>query len=73
MDDLVHGRSADPFSILGRHNMGKVDVIRVMYHDAARVRLVVERPVVAKWNAPCGAWAIRGCMSAPLPRGHAII
>ncbi|GBQ14800.1 1,4-alpha-glucan branching enzyme [Komagataeibacter rhaeticus] len=44
VDDLVHGRSADPFSILGRHNMGKVDVIRVMYHDAARVRLVVERP-----------------------------
>ncbi|WP_395370973.1 1,4-alpha-glucan branching protein GlgB [Komagataeibacter diospyri] len=52
VDDLVHGRSPDPFSILGRHNMGKVDVIRVLYHDAARVRLVVERPRAGVMERP---------------------
>ncbi|WP_173583742.1 1,4-alpha-glucan branching protein GlgB [Acetobacter musti] len=42
--DLLAGRCPDPFSILGRHNAGKVDIIRAFYPDAAKVRLVVERP-----------------------------
>lgn len=42
--DLLAGRCSDPFSILGRHNAGKVDIIRAFYPDAAKVRLVVQRP-----------------------------
>lgn len=43
-DDLLAGRCGDPFSILGRHNAGSVDIIRVFYPHAAKVRLLVERP-----------------------------
>ncbi|PYD75557.1 1,4-alpha-glucan branching enzyme [Novacetimonas pomaceti] len=40
---LFDGTCGDPFSILGRHNAGSVDIIRVFYRDARRVRLVVAR------------------------------
>jgi len=44
VEDLVHGRSGNPFSVLGRHHDGKQDVIRVFFPDARGVRLVSERP-----------------------------
>lgn len=42
--DLLAGRCGDPFSVLGRHNADKVDIIRAFYPDAAKVGLVVHRP-----------------------------
>ncbi|MCE2574432.1 1,4-alpha-glucan branching protein GlgB [Komagataeibacter sp. FNDCR2] len=69
VDDLVHGRCADPFSILGRHNMGKVDVIRVLYHDAAGVRLVVERPRGKPVERPMRRMGETGLHIGTIPAG----
>ncbi|NHN89013.1 1,4-alpha-glucan branching protein GlgB [Acetobacter conturbans] len=44
IDHLLTGCCSDPFAILGRHNDGAVDIIRVFYPHAARVRLIMERP-----------------------------
>ncbi|QHC36571.1 1,4-alpha-glucan branching protein GlgB [Komagataeibacter xylinus] len=69
VDDLVHGRSSDPFAILGRHNMGRVDVIRVLYHDAARVRLVVERPRASPIERPMRRMGETGLHVGTIPAG----
>ncbi|WP_282759767.1 1,4-alpha-glucan branching protein GlgB [Komagataeibacter saccharivorans] len=69
VDDLIHGRCADPFFILGRHNMGKVDVIRVLYHDAARVRLVVERPRGSAVERPMRRMGDTGLHIGTIPAG----
>ncbi|MBY4641667.1 1,4-alpha-glucan branching enzyme [Gluconacetobacter entanii] len=48
---LLDGTCGEPFSILGRHNAGAVDIVRVFYPDARRVRLVIRRTQ--------GGWAER--------------
>ncbi|MBV1829620.1 1,4-alpha-glucan branching protein GlgB [Komagataeibacter sp. AV436] len=69
VDDLVQGRSSDPFAILGRHNRGRVDVIRVLYHDAARVRLVVERPRASPIERPMRRMGETGLHVGTIPAG----
>ena len=43
-DALLEGTCGAPFSILGRHNAGGVDIVRVFCRDARRVRLLIGRP-----------------------------
>ncbi|CAI9121590.1 1,4-alpha-glucan branching protein GlgB [Brytella acorum] len=67
-DELLAGRYGDPFSILGRHQAEKVDIIRAFYPDAANVRLIVQRPRSAEIEKSMRAVDDTGMFIGTIPR-----
>ncbi|MBB2155053.1 1,4-alpha-glucan branching protein GlgB [Gluconacetobacter diazotrophicus] len=68
-EDLLAGTCPDPFSILGRHPHGRVDIVRAFCPDARGVRLVVQRPRSGPAERPMRLVDDRGLYVGTVPAG----
>ncbi|EHH68767.1 1,4-alpha-glucan branching protein GlgB [Gluconobacter morbifer] len=68
IDALMTGHCHDPFSLLGRHREGRLDIVRVFYPDALEVRLIGTNARGGAVDRPMKQIDPRGLYAAPIAR-----